>query len=150
VDFANNKFAEVLQQLITNEYHLKVLTKVRDKGKLPIFLKMNPIKVRFFPEEQMASLTQKYQKALDEADAKMLDSTLEERQSYGAKLCEEAEKLSNEVEKEAMTEWMEAQGNSWNRWDHFYTVTANVKKQGSKELERIKVPLSLPAPFARL
>jgi hypothetical protein len=45
----------------------------------------------------------------------MLDSTLEERQSYCAKLCEEAEKLSNEVEKEAMTKWMEAQGNSWNR-----------------------------------
>jgi hypothetical protein len=105
---------------------------------------MNPIKVRFFPEEQTASLTQKYQKALDEAAAKMFDSTLVERQSYDAKLHEEAEKLSNEVKKEAMTTWMEAQGNSWNLncWDHLYTVTANVKKQGIKELERIKVPLS--------
>jgi hypothetical protein len=82
--------------LITNENHLKVLTKARDDGKLPVFLKMNPIEVRFFPEEQTASLTQKYQKVLDEASANMLDSTLEERQSYGAKLCEEAEKLSNE------------------------------------------------------
>jgi len=142
VDFASNKFAKVQQQLITNEYHLNVLTKARDEGKLPVFLKMNPIKVRYFPEEQTASLTQKYQKALDEASAKMLDYTLEERQSYGAKLCEEAEKLSDEVEKEAVTKWMEAQESSWNRWDHLYSVTANVKKQGSNELERIKVPLS--------
>jgi hypothetical protein len=69
VDFASDKFAEVQQQLITNEYHLKVLTKARDNGKLPVFLKMNPIKVCFFSEQQTASLTQKYQKALDEAAA---------------------------------------------------------------------------------
>ncbi len=81
--------------MITNEYHLNVLTKARDEGKLPVFLKMKPIKVRFFPEEQAISLTQKYQKVLDEASAKMLGCTLEERQSYGAKLCEEAERLSN-------------------------------------------------------
>jgi hypothetical protein len=142
VDFASNKFAELQQQLITNEYHLNVLTKARDEGKLPVFLKMKPIKVRFFPEEQAISLTQKYQKILDEASAKMLGCTLEERQSYGAKLCEEAEKLSNEVEKEAMTKWMEAQGNTWNRWDHLYKVVANVKKEGGKELIQAKVPLS--------
>jgi hypothetical protein len=38
VDFASNKFAELQQQLITNEYHLNVLTKARDEGKLPAFL----------------------------------------------------------------------------------------------------------------
>jgi hypothetical protein len=80
MDFASNKFAEIQQQLITNEYHLKVLTNARDEGKRPVFLKMNPIKVRFFPEEQTAPLTQKYQTALMRHLQKMLDSSLEERQ----------------------------------------------------------------------
>jgi hypothetical protein len=33
VDFASNKFAEVQHLLITNEYHLKVLTKAREEGR---------------------------------------------------------------------------------------------------------------------
>ena len=126
--------------MIYNDHHLEVLKKSKADGKLPKFLKLNPAKVRFFPEEETKSLTQKYQQALDEAAAKMLDYTLTERESLGAKLCSEAEKLSDEVETEAMTKWMESQGTTWNRWDHLYKVKANAKVDG--QLTRIDIPLS--------
>lgn len=140
VEFASNKFADLQRNLIYNDHHLEVLKKSKDNGKLPNFLKLNPVKVRFFSEEETTSLTQKYQQALDEAAAKMLDYTLAERESLGAKLCSEAEKLNEEVETEAMTKWMESQGTNWNRWDHLYKVTAYIKI--GEELRRIRVPLS--------
>ena len=140
VEFASNKFADLQRNLVYNEHHLEVLKKAKDNGKLPHFLKLNPVKVRFFPEDETTSLTQKYQKVLDEAAAQMLEYTLAERESLGVKLCNEAEKLNDEVETEAMTKWMESQGTTWNRWDHLYKVTANVKI--GEALTRIKIPLS--------
>ena len=65
--------------------------------------------------------------SLDKAAAKMLDYTLTERKSLCAKLCSKAEKLNDEVEREAMTKWIESQETTWNRWDHLYKVKANAK-----------------------
>ena len=70
----------------------------------------------------------------------MLECSLKERYLLRAKLCREAEQLIEEVEKEAMTKWMEAQGNEWNGWDHLYPVSAEVTQED--RLVRVKVPLS--------
>jgi hypothetical protein len=57
-----------------------------------------------------------------------------------AKLFREAEKLLEDVEREATTKWMEAQGEGWNGWDHLYRVTAEV--QQGDDLLRVLVPIS--------
>ena len=70
----------------------------------------------------------------------MLECTLKERHLLLAKLCREAEQLIEDVVKEAMTKWMEAQGDEWNGWDHLYPVTTEV--QQGEVLVRVRVPLS--------
>ena len=114
--------------MIYNDHHLEGLKKSKVDGKLPRFLKLNPAKVRFFPEEETKSLTQKYQQALDEAAAKMLDYTLTERESLGAKLCSEAEKLNDEVETEALTKWMEG--------NHLEPMGPSVQSQSQRQSRR--------------
>jgi hypothetical protein len=52
----------------------------------------------------------------------------------------EAEKMLDDVEKEATTKWMEAQGEAWNGWDHLYRVTAEV--QLGENLGRVSIPIS--------
>ena len=70
----------------------------------------------------------------------MLECSLKERHLLRAKLCREAEQLIEDVEKEAMTKWIEAQEDEWNGWDHLYPVTAEVKR--GKEFILVKVQLS--------
>ena len=70
----------------------------------------------------------------------MLECTLKERYLLRAKLCHQAEKLIEEVKLEAMTKWMEAQGDEWNGWDHLFPVSAVVTQEDW--LVRLKVPLS--------
>ena len=140
VDLASEKYANLQQQLEDNEHHIAVLERANDNGKTPNFLKLKLPEVRLFPDNSVVSLKQSFQKALDKADQEMLGCTLKERHLLRAKLCKEAEELREEVEREAMTKWMEAQGDGWNGWDHLYPVTAEVK-QGDN-LTRVSVPLS--------
>ena len=131
VDFASNKFADLRQQLSHNEHHYSVLKRAKDEGKLPHFLQLKSLEVKFFPEDEAADLHQQYRKILDEAATQMLNSTLRKRESLGKKLRQRAEDLIEEVEKEAMSKWIEAQGTqeqAWNRWDHLFRVTAIVKR----------------------
>jgi hypothetical protein len=69
----------------------------------------------------------------------MLNDTIMERHLLRAKLCQEAESLLLEVQKEAITRWMDAQG-QWNAWDHLYRVTAEV--QQGEDLIRVAIPIS--------
>jgi hypothetical protein len=95
--------------------------------------------VRLLPAESVSVLQKSFRDILDKAALDMLACTLKERHVLRAKLCREAEQLIEEVEKFAMTKWMEAQG-EWNGWDHLYPVTAEVKR--GDNLVRLKVPLS--------
>jgi len=140
VESASKKFADLQQQLDDNEHHIKVLDKARENGKPPNFLILKTPEVRLFPDESTAALQQSFRKILDRAAQEMLECTLKERHLLRAKLCREAEQLIEDVEKEAMTKWMEAQGDEWNGWDHLYPVTAEVKQ--GEALVRVKVPLS--------
>ena len=54
----------------------EVLKKSKVNGKLPKFLKLNPVNVLFFPEEETKSLTQKYQQVLDERQQQKCWTTL--------------------------------------------------------------------------
>ena len=123
-----------------NEHHIKVLDKARENGKPPNFLILTTSDVRLFQDKSTAALQQSFRKILDRAAQEMLECTLKERHLLRAKLCREAEQLIEDVEKEAMTKWMEAQGDEWNGWDHLYPVTAEVKQ--GEALVRVKVPLS--------
>ena len=60
-----------------------------------------------------------------------------------AKLCHQAEKLIEDVKLEAMTKWIEAQGDEWNGWDHLYPVSAEVTQED--QLVHLRVPLSSSA-----
>ena len=140
VESASKKFADLQQQLDDNEHHIKVLDKARENDKPPKFLLMKTPEVRLFPDESAKALQQSFRKILDGAAREMLECTLKERHLLRAKLCREAEQLIEDVEKEAMTKWMEAQGDEWNGWDHLYPVTAQVKQ--GEEFIRVKVPLS--------
>lgn len=143
VDFASKKFADLREQLSHNEHHFTVLKRVKDEGKLPHFLQLKSLEVKFFPEDEAADLHQEYRKILDEAATQMLDSTLKKRESLGKKLRRRAEELIEEVEKEAMSKWIEAQGTqeqAWNRWDHLFRVTAIVKR--GEDLINRNIPLS--------
>ena len=81
----------------------------------------------------------------------MLKCTLSERHLLRAKLCRDAEKLLEDVEKDATTKWMEAQGEAWNGWDHLYRVTAEV--QQGEDLRRVSEDINVGGrnrSFARL
>ena len=123
VESASKKFADLQQQLDDNEHHIKVLDKARENDKPPKFLLMKTPEVRLFPDESAKALQQSFRKILDGAAREMLECTLKERHLLRAKLCREAEQLIEDVEKEAMTKWMEAQGDEWNGWDHLYPQT---------------------------
>ena len=140
VELASEQFADLQKQVDDNEHHTKVLERALENGKPPNFLMLNAPKVRFFPDEPAESLQRSYQKILDEASLAMLKCTLSERHLLRAKLCREAEKLLEDVEKDATTKWMEAQGEGWNGWDHLYRVTAEI--QQGDELIRVAVPIS--------
>jgi hypothetical protein len=140
VESASNQFADLQKQVDDNEHHIKVLERAVENGKAPNFLKLDPPKVRFFPDDAAESLQKSYRKILDEAALAMLKCTLSERHLLRAKLCKEAEKMLEDVEKEATTKWMEAQGEAWNGWDHLYRVTAEV--QQGENLRRVLVPIS--------
>lgn len=140
VESASKKFADLQQQLDDNEHHIKVLERARENGKPPNFLMLKTPEVRLFPDTSKATLQQSFRKILDGAALQMLECTLKERHLLRAQLCRDAEQLIEDVEKEAMTKWMEAQGDEWNGWDHLYPVTAEV--QQGQELVRSDVPLS--------
>jgi hypothetical protein len=142
VESASNQFADLQKQVDDNEYHVKVLERVVENGKAPNFLKLDPPKVRFFPDDAAESLQKSFRRIFDEAALAMLKCTLSERNLLRAKLWKEAEKMLKDVEleKEATIKWMEAQGESWNGWDHLYRVTADV--QQGKNLKRVSVPIS--------
>ena len=139
VEFASNKYADLQQKLDDNEHHIKVLHFAREKGNPPKFLKLQAPEVRFFPADSVSALKKSFRTILDKAELDMLEYTLKERYLLRAKLCREAEQLIEEVEKEAMTKWMEAQG-EWNGWDHLYPVTFEASRED--RLVRLKVPLS--------
>ena len=140
MESASKIFADLQQQLDDNEHHIKVLDKAREHGKPPNFLIPKTPEVRLFPDESTKALQQSFRKILDRAAQEMLECTLKERHLLRAKLCREAEQLIEDVEKEAMTKWMEAHGDEWNGWDHLYPVTAEV--QQGEALVRVRVPLS--------
>ena len=140
VELASEQFAALQKQVDDNEHHINVLERAVENGKTPNFLTLNAPKVRFLPDESAESLRQNYRKILDEAALAMLKCTLSERHLLRAKLCREAEKLLEDVEREATTKWMEAQGEGWNGWDHLYRVTAEV--QQGDDLLRVLVPIS--------
>lgn len=139
VESASNKYADLQQKLDDNEHHIKVLHSARERGKPPNFLKLQAPEVRLFPADSVSALQKSFREILDKAELDMLEYTLKERYLLRAKLCREAEQLVEEVEKEAMTKWMEAQG-EWNGWDHLYPVTAEATRED--RLVRLKVPLS--------
>jgi hypothetical protein len=60
VDFASKKFADLREQLSHNEHHFTVLKRVKDEGKLPHFLQLKSLEVKFFPEDEAADLHQEY------------------------------------------------------------------------------------------
>jgi hypothetical protein len=140
VELASKQFADLQKQVDDNEHHIKVLERAVENGKAPNFLQLNAPKVRFFPDDSAESLQQSYRNILDEAALAMLKCTLSERHLLRAKLCREAEKMLEDVEKEATAKWMEAQGEGWNGWDHLYRVTAEV--QQGDNLIRVSVPIS--------
>jgi hypothetical protein len=120
-----------------------VLKRAKNEGKLPHFLQLKSLEVKFFPEDEAADLHQQYRKILDEAATQMLNSTLRKRESLGKKLRQRAEDLIEEVEKKAMSKWIEAQGTqeqAWNRWEHLFRVTAIVKR--GEDLINRNIPLS--------
>lgn len=139
VESASNKFADLQQKIDDNEHHIKVLHSARERGKPPNFLKLQAPEVRLFPADTVSALQKSFRDILDKAELDMLECTLKERRLLRAKLCREAEQLVEEVEEEAMTKWMEAQG-EWNGWDHIYPVTAEATRDD--RLVRLKVPLS--------
>ena len=140
VELASEQFAALQKQVDDNEHHINVLERAVENGKTPNFLTLNAPKVRFLPDESAESLRQNYRKILDEAALAMLKCTLSERHLLRAKLCREAEKLLEDVEREATTKWMEAQEEGWNGWDHLYRVTAEF--QHGDDLLRVLVPIS--------
>ena len=139
VEFSSGKFADLQTRIDDNEHHIQVLERAKECSKAPHFLTLNTPKVRLFPEDSVAKLQQKFQKILDEASLRMLNDTIMERHLLRAKLCQEAESLLLEVQKEAITRWMDAQG-QWNAWDHLYRVTAEV--QQGENLIRVAIPIS--------
>jgi hypothetical protein len=145
VQFASQRFADVQLQLTQNEHHLETLKRAQNDGKIPHFLQMKTVEVRFFPEDEKTLLQQEYRKILDDTANRMHESTLKMRYSLGAKLCRKAEVLMGEVHEEAVTKWMEAQGTQdgvWNRWDHIFRVTAEIKEGDPPQLVRRGIPLS--------
>jgi hypothetical protein len=140
VELASKQFADLQKQVDDNEHHIEVLERAVENGKPPNFLKLNAPKVRFFPDDSAKTLEQSYRNILDQATLAMLKCTLSERHLVRAKLCREAEKLLEDVERDATTKWMEAQGEGWNGWDHLYRVTAEV--QQGNDLIRVSVPIS--------
>ena len=140
VELASKQFADLQKQVDDNEHHIKVLERAVENGKPPNFLMLNAPKVRFFPDDSAKILQQSYRNILDEATLAMLKCTLSERHLVRAKLCREAEKLLEDVERDATTKWMESQGEGWNGWDHLYRVTAEV--QQGDDLIRVSVPIS--------
>jgi hypothetical protein len=122
VEFSSKKFADLQTRIDDNEHHIQVLEKAKESSRTPHFLLLNTPKVRLFPEDAAVELKQKFRKILDRATQEMFDCTLTERHLLRAKLCQEAEQLLLDVESEATTLWMEAQG-EWNAWDHLYRVT---------------------------
>ena len=143
VDLASNKFADLRQQLSHNDHHYSVLKRAKDEGKLPHFLQLKSLEIKFFQEEDAADIHQEYRKILDTAATQMLDYTLKKRESIGKRLRRRAEELIEEIEKEAMSKWMAAQGTqeqAWNRWDHLFRVTVIVKRDGTHI--RRAIPLS--------
>ena len=140
VESASNQFADLQKQVDDNEHHIKVLERAMEIDKAPNFLKLESPKVRFFPDDAAENLQKSYRRILDEAALAMLKCTLSERHLLRAKLCRDAEKLLEDVEKDATTKWMEAQGEAWNGWDHLYRVTAEV--QQGEDLRRVSVPIS--------
>ena len=139
MESASNKLTDLQQKLNYNENHIKVLYSARERGKPPNFLKLQAPEVLLFPADTVSALQKRFRDILDEAELDMLECTLKERRLLRAKLCREAEQLVEEVEEEAMTKWMEAQG-EWNGWDHIYPVTAEATRDD--RLVRLKVPLS--------
>jgi hypothetical protein len=140
VELASKQFADLQKQVDDNEHHIEVLERAVENGKPPNFLILNAPKVRFFPDDSAKILQQSYRNILDEATLAMLKCTLSERHLVRAKLCREAEKLLEDVERDATTKWMESQGEGWNGWDHLYRVTAEV--QQGNDLIRVPVPIS--------
>jgi hypothetical protein len=140
VELASEQFADLQKQVDDNEHHIKVLERAVENVKAPNFLQLNAPKVRFFPDDSAKTLEQSYRNILDQATLAMLKCTLSERHLVRAKLCREAEKLLEDVERDATTKWMEAQGEGWNGWDHLYRVTAEV--QQGNDLIRVSVPIS--------
>ena len=145
VRFASQKFADVQQQLTENERHLEILKRAQDDGKTPHFLQMKTVEVKFFPDDEKALLQQEYRKLLDDTASRMLECTLKVRHSLRTKLCRQAEVMIGEVEEDAVTKWMEAQGahdGVWNRWDHIFRVTEEVLEGAPPRLIRKGIPLS--------
>jgi len=140
VESASSKFADLQQKLDDNEHHIKVLLKARVNGKPPNFLMLKTPEVKLFPADSTEALQRSFREILNRAAQEMLECTLKERYLLRAKLCREAEQLIEDVKLEAMTKWMEAQGDEWNGWDHLYPVTAEVTQED--RLVRVKVPLS--------
>ena len=103
-------------------------------------MKTPEVRLFFFQDESAKALQQSFRKILDGAAREMLECTLKERHLLRAKLCREAEQLIEDVEKEAMTKWMEAQGDEWNGWDHLYPVTAEVKQAKSLFESKFRCP----------
>ena len=86
VESASNQFADLQKQVDDNEHHIKVLERAVENGKAPNFLKLDPPKVRFFPDDAAESLQKSYRRILDEAALAMLKCTLSERHLLWAKL----------------------------------------------------------------
>ncbi len=123
---ASKQLADLQKQADDNEHHIEVLERAVENGKPPNFLKLNAPKVRFFLDDSAKILQQSYRNILDDATLAILKCTLSERHLVRAKLCREAEKLLEDLERDATTKWMESQGEGLNGWDHLYRVTAEV------------------------
>ena len=145
VEFVTNRFKALHKELVDNRHHYNVLRKCLDEGKPPNFLQIDSVEIKFLPEEKKAPLQREYRKIMDKASLSMLKSTLKVRIEMLNELCQKAEKLSEEMQKEVAAKWIEAQTEgprtqTWNRWDHIYDVYEEV--QNDRELIRKRIPLS--------
>ena len=140
VEFASKKFADMQARLNFNEHHISVLERAKESDKIPNFLKQNIPSIKYFPEESSMSLKRSFEEMQCEMAKLMLDRTLQERYILRLKLYKEAEALSDVVELEARTKWIDAQGDLWNTWDHVYPVQLMGRQDG--RIEHVAIPLS--------
>ena len=118
--FAETVIKDITEKWTSNIRHLEKLERAYAAGRIPNFLRISPIELKFFEGESRSNLERKNKQTLMDASSKLLADMVEERHKIREDLLNKA---ANEIPEliagKAVELWMDAQGNE-NGWDHIY------------------------------